>query len=98
MGDRISLREKSRTFKVNQEALGEVQPNVPEYLPYDEQTHDRRIPVRLPRRDELNPDIRESEIVEFYSRVNLQAMEHSIACFLHKKKETDLPSGLVVDI
>ncbi|MGI6147851.1 MAG: 30S ribosomal protein S4 [Firmicutes bacterium] len=66
VGDRISLREKSRNLKVVQEAL-EVRPNVPEYLSYDEQTMTGEY-VRLPRRDELNPDIRESEIVEFYSR------------------------------
>jgi len=66
VGDRISLREKSRNLKVVQEAL-EVRPNVPEYLSYDEQTMTGEY-VRLPRRDELNPDMRESEIVEFYSR------------------------------
>ncbi|HHT72691.1 MAG TPA: 30S ribosomal protein S4 [Firmicutes bacterium] len=66
VGDKISLREKSRNLKVVQEAL-EVRPNVPEYLSYDENTMTGEY-VRLPRRDELNPDIKESEIVEFYSR------------------------------
>lgn len=66
VGDQISLREKSRNLKVVQEAL-EVRPNLPEYLSYDEQTMTGEY-LRLPRRDELNPDIKESEIVEFYSR------------------------------
>jgi small subunit ribosomal protein S4 len=66
VGDKISVREKSRNLKVVQEAL-EVRPNVPEYLSYDENTMTGEY-VRLPRRDELNPDIKESEIVEFYSR------------------------------
>lgn len=66
VGDQISLREKSRNLKVVQESL-EVRPNVPEYLSYDEQTMTGTY-VRLARRDELNPDIQEAEIVEFYSR------------------------------
>lgn len=66
VGDVISLREKSRSLKVVQEAL-EVRPNVPEYLSYDENTMAGEY-IRLPRRDELNPDINEAEIVEFYSK------------------------------
>ena len=66
VGDVISLREKSRNLKVVQEAL-EVRPNVPEYLSYDENTMAGEY-IRLPRRDELNPDINEAEIVEFYSK------------------------------
>lgn len=66
VGDQISLREKSRNLKVVQESL-EVRPALPEYLSYDEANMVGEY-VRLPRRDELNPDIKESEIVEFYSR------------------------------
>ncbi|HHY08830.1 MAG TPA: 30S ribosomal protein S4 [Corynebacteriales bacterium] len=66
VGDVISLREKSRSLKVVQEAL-EVRPNVPEYLSYDENAMAGEY-IRLPRRDELNPDINEAEIVEFYSK------------------------------
>src|SRR5690606_11795747 len=61
VGDVISLREKSRSLKVVQEAL-EVRPNVPEYLSYDENAMAGEY-IRLPRRDELNPDINEAEIV-----------------------------------
>jgi small subunit ribosomal protein S4 len=45
----------------------EVRPNVPEYLSYDENARTGEL-IRLPRRDELNPDINEAEIVEFYSK------------------------------
>lgn len=66
LGDVIGLREKSRNLTVVQEAL-EVRPNVPEYLSYDENARTGEY-MRLPRRDELNQDINEAEIVEFYSK------------------------------
>lgn len=66
IGDVIGLREKSRNLVVVEEAL-EVRPNVPEYLSYDENARTGEL-IRLPRRDELNPDINEAEIVEFYSK------------------------------
>lgn len=66
IGQNIGLREKSRNLVVVEEAL-EVRPNVPEYLSYDENSKTGNY-IRLPRRDELNPDINEAEIVEFYSK------------------------------
>ncbi|NLJ79652.1 MAG: 30S ribosomal protein S4 [Firmicutes bacterium] len=66
VGDTIGLREKSSNLSVIEEAL-EVRPNVPEYLSYDENLKTGQY-LRLPRREELNPDINEAEIVEFYSR------------------------------
>jgi small subunit ribosomal protein S4 len=66
VGDTIGLREKSRNLVVVEDAL-EVRPNVPEYLSYDENSRTGQY-IRLPRRDELNPDINEAEIVEFYSK------------------------------
>ena len=66
IGDVIGLREKSRNLAVVQEAL-EVRPNVPEYLSYDANARIGEY-IRLPRRDELNQDINEAEIVEFYSK------------------------------
>jgi small subunit ribosomal protein S4 len=66
VGDVIGLREKSRNLVVVEDAL-EVRPNVPEYLSYDENARTGEL-IRLPRRDELNPDINEAEIVEFYSK------------------------------
>lgn len=66
IGDVIGLREKSRNLVVVEDALA-VRPNVPEYLSYDENARTGEY-IRLPRRDELNPDINEAEIVEFYSK------------------------------
>ena len=66
VGDVIGLREKSRNLQVVEDALA-VRPSVPEYLSYDENARTGTF-LRLPRRDELNQDINEAEIVEFYSR------------------------------
>ena len=66
VGQVIGLREKSRNLAVVEDAL-EVRPSVPEYLSYDENARTGEL-IRLPRRDELNPDINEAEIVEFYSK------------------------------
>ncbi|HHY10660.1 MAG TPA: 30S ribosomal protein S4 [Firmicutes bacterium] len=66
VGDVIGLRERSRNLAVVEEAL-EVRPNVPEYLSYDENSRTAEY-IRLPRREELHPDINEAEIVELYSR------------------------------
>ena len=66
VNDTIGLREKSRNLVVVEEALS-VRPSLPEYLSFDENTRTGTF-IRLPRRDELSPDINEAEIVEFYSR------------------------------
>ena len=66
VGDVIGLREKSRNLQVVEEALS-IRPSVPEYLSYDENSR-KGTYVRLPKREELNQDINEAEIVEFYSR------------------------------
>ena len=66
VGDVIGLREKSRNLQVVEEALS-VRPSVPEYLSYDENSRTGTY-VRLPKREELNQDINEAEIVAFYSR------------------------------
>lgn len=66
VNDTIGLREKSRNLVVVEEALS-VRPSLPEYLSFDENTRTGTF-IRLPRRDELSPDINEAEIVEFYSK------------------------------
>ncbi len=66
IGQVIGLKEKSRNLVVVEDAL-EVRPNVPEYLSFDENARTGEF-IRLPRRDELSPDINEAEIVEFYSK------------------------------
>lgn len=65
-GEVIGLREKSRQLKVVQESL-EGRATLPAYLEYDENNMTGTY-TRLPRRDELHPDINEAVIVEFYSR------------------------------
>jgi small subunit ribosomal protein S4 len=66
VGEVIGLKEKSRNLVVVEEAL-EIRPNIPEYLSFDENARTGEL-IRLPRRDELSPDINEAEIVEFYSK------------------------------
>lgn len=67
VNDTIGLREKSRSLVVIEEALEVRPPNLPEYLSFDENTRSGQY-LRLPRREELNLDINEAEIVELYSR------------------------------
>ena len=65
-GDVISIREKSRDLKVVKESLEKVVSRV-EYVTFDEGKLEGCF-VRLPERRELNADIDESMIVEFYNR------------------------------
>jgi len=65
-GQTIGLKEKSRQLTVVQEAL-EGRPTLPEYLEYDENAMTGTF-TRLPKREELHPDINEAVIVEYYSR------------------------------
>ena len=66
VGDVIGLRVRSRNLGTIEDALA-VRPALPEYLSYDENARTGTY-VRLPKREELNQDINEAEIVEFYSR------------------------------
>jgi len=65
-GDVISLREKSRDLKVVKESLEKVVSRV-EYVTFDANKLEGTF-VRLPERRELNADIDEALIVEFYNR------------------------------
>jgi small subunit ribosomal protein S4 len=65
-GDVISIREKSRDLKVVKESLAKVVSRV-EFVTFDENKLEGTF-VRLPERRELNADIDESMIVEFYNR------------------------------
>ncbi len=67
-GDVISVRERSKQlehFKMLAEALRRKQ--VPTWLSLDPQTMTGRV-LALPRRDEIDAQINENLIVEFYSR------------------------------
>lgn len=67
VGDVISLRENSMNHKAVLAALESVHNRV-EFINYDESKKQATY-VRYPQRSELNSDINESLIVEFYSRV-----------------------------
>ena len=65
-GSTISLKESDKDLKVVKESLSKVLKRV-EYVTFDEKNMSGTF-VRLPQRSELNPEIRESLIVEFYNK------------------------------
>jgi len=66
VGDVISLKEDDKNLKVVAEALSKITKRV-EFITYDENKMEATY-VRLPERNELNADINESLIVEFYNK------------------------------
>ena len=66
IGDVISLKEKDKELKVVLESLSKVTKRV-EFINYDEKKMESTY-VRLPERSELNADINEALIVEFYNK------------------------------
>lgn len=65
-GDVISLKEDDKNLKVVEEVLSKVTKRV-EFITYDEGKKEATY-VRLPERNELNADIDEALIVEFYNK------------------------------
>ena len=65
-GDVISLKDDDKNLKVVAEALSKVTKRV-EFINYDEGKMEATY-VRMPERNELNADINEALIVEFYNR------------------------------
>ena len=65
-GDVISIKEDDKNLKVVTEALAKVTKRV-EFISYDEGKMQGTY-VRLPERNELNADINEALIVEFYNK------------------------------
>ena len=65
-GDVISLKEDDKNLKVVEESLAKVSKRV-EFITYDENKKAGTY-VRLPERNELNADINEALIVEFYNK------------------------------
>ena len=65
-GQTVSVREKSRNHSAIKEAL-ENRVHIPEYVTFDEGKMEGTY-VRLPERNELNQEINESLIVEFYNK------------------------------
>ena len=66
VGDVISLKDNDKNLKVVQESLSKVTKRV-EFINYDENKMEATY-VRLPERNELNADIDEALIVEFYNK------------------------------
>ncbi len=66
VGDIISLKDKDKELKVVTESLSKVNRRV-EFISYDDKKIEGTY-VRLPERNELNADINESLIVEFYNK------------------------------
>ena len=65
-GDVISLKEDDKNLKVVEESLAKVSKRV-EFVTYDENKKEGTY-VRLPERNELNADINEALIVDFYNK------------------------------
>lgn len=65
-GDVISMKEDDKNLKVVAESLAKVSKRV-EFINYDENKMEATY-VRLPERNELNADINEALIVEFYNK------------------------------
>ena len=66
-GQVISLRERSKDLKVVKEALEAIVGRVP-FVSFDENTMEGSL-VRLPERDELDANIDESLVVEYYNKI-----------------------------
>ena len=66
-GQVISLRERSKDLKVVKEALEAIVGSVP-FVSFDENTMEGSL-VRLPERDELDANIDESLVVEYYNKL-----------------------------
>ena len=66
VGDVISMKEDDKNLKVVAEALAKVTKRV-EFINYDENKMEATY-VRMPERNELNADINEALIVEFYNK------------------------------
>lgn len=66
VGDVISLKEDDKNLKVVEETLSKITKRV-DFITYDENKKEATF-VRLPERNELNADINEALIVEFYNK------------------------------
>ena len=67
-GDVISLKEKDKELKVVKEALEKVVSRV-DFVTFDANKMEG-VYVRMPERHELTADINDSQIVEYYNRLN----------------------------
>ena len=66
VGDTVAVKENSKDHKAIKASLEKVTKRV-EFVTFDDKKLEGKL-VRLPERSELNADINESLIVEFYNR------------------------------
>ncbi|WP_423363346.1 30S ribosomal protein S4 [Mycoplasma sp. P36-A1] len=66
-GQTISIREKSKNLATIKEAM-EARVHIPEFVEFDANKMEGKF-VRLPQRNELNQEINESLIVEYYNKL-----------------------------
>ncbi len=66
VGDVVAVKENSKDHKAIKESLEKITKRV-EFVTFDDKKLEGKL-VRLPERSELNADINESLIVEFYNR------------------------------
>ena len=67
VGDVISVKERSRSLEIIKNALAS-QTHVPGFVEVDADKMEGKF-IRLPERSELNQEINESLIVEYYNRL-----------------------------
>ena len=67
VGDVVSVKEKSKSLEIIKSALAS-QTHVPGFVEVDAEKMEGKL-IRLPERSELNQEINESLIVEYYNRL-----------------------------
>ena len=68
VGDVIALKETSKNLKVVAESLDSIRSTVA-WVSFNKETKEGKI-ERFPERNELNPEINESLVVEYYNRLD----------------------------
>jgi small subunit ribosomal protein S4 len=67
VGDVVAVKEKSRSLKIIKENLEAIN-HIPGFVEFDADKMEGKL-IRLPERSELNQEINESLIVEYYNRL-----------------------------
>ena len=68
VGDVIALKETSRNLKVVNESLDSIRATAA-WVSFNKETKEGKV-ERFPERNELNPEINESLVVEYYNRLD----------------------------
>lgn len=67
VGQVIAVKEKSKNLQIINDSVAGLYGHVP-YVEFDEEKLEGKL-VRLPERDEMNPDIDEALVVEYYNKL-----------------------------